>query len=78
MYDFPGGAVDKNPPTNAEDMGLIQVREDPTCLRATKPESHSYWGHKLQLLKWEHPRPYTPQPEKPPQWEAHGPQQIHS
>ena len=42
MYDFPGGAVDKNPPTNAEDMGLIQVREDPTCLRATKPESHSY------------------------------------
>ena len=23
MYDFPGGAVDKNPPTNAEDMGLI-------------------------------------------------------
>ena len=42
MYDFPGGAVDKKPPTNAEDMGLIQVREDPTCLRATKPKSHSY------------------------------------
>ena len=27
------------------------VWEDPTCHRATKPESCSYWLHTLQLLK---------------------------
>ena len=29
--DFPGGTVDKNPPANAGDMGLILVWEDSTC-----------------------------------------------
>ena len=28
--DFPGGAVVKNLPANAGDMGLILVQEDPT------------------------------------------------
>ena len=27
------------------------VREDPTCRGATKPVSHKYWAHALQLLK---------------------------
>ena len=29
--DFPGGRVDKNPPTNSEDTGSILVWEDSTC-----------------------------------------------
>ena len=33
--DFPGGAVDKNPPTDSGDEGLILVWEDSTCPRAT-------------------------------------------
>ena len=36
-WDFPGGAVLKNPPANA---GLVW--EDPTCRRATKPVHHNY------------------------------------
>ena len=31
LRDFPGGAVVKNLPANAGDMGLSLVREDPTC-----------------------------------------------
>ena len=27
------------------------VREDPTCLGATKPVRHNYWGRVPQLLK---------------------------
>ena len=62
------------------------VREDPTCCRATKPVcnnywacvlepmSHNYWAHVLQLLK-PAPRARALQQEKPPQWEAHTPQQ---
>ena len=37
ILDFPGGPVVKNPPTNAEDMGLIPGLEDPTCCGARKP-----------------------------------------
>ena len=50
-WDLPGGAVVKNPPANAGDLGLILVREDSTCHGATKPTSHNYWAHTLQLLK---------------------------
>ena len=32
LGDFPSGTVDKNPPANAEDTGLIPVPEDSTCL----------------------------------------------
>ena len=41
LWDFPGGAVVKNPPANA---GLVQalVRKDPTCRGATKPMRHNY------------------------------------
>ena len=38
------------------------VWEDLTCHRATKPEHHNYWTYALQQ-------------EKPPQWEAHTPQE---
>ena len=61
------------------------IREDPTCLRATKPMSHNYWAcvlelgghhyraHVMQVLKPTCPRAHAP-PEKPPQWESHSPQ----
>ena len=42
---FPGGAVVKNPPANAGDMGSwvrALVQEDPTCRGATKPVRHNY------------------------------------
>ena len=41
-WDFPGGAVVKNPPANAGETGSILVREDPTCHGATKPVCHNY------------------------------------
>ena len=50
------------------------AREDPTCLRATKPVHHNYWAHSPQLLKATHPRACAPWQEKPQQWEAHTPQ----
>ena len=43
LQDFPGGAVVKNPPANAGDMGSSPVQEDPTCHGATKP-LHNYWA----------------------------------
>ena len=61
--DFPGGAVVKNLPANAGDMGLILVQEDPTWRGTTKsvhhnywacalePANHNYWAHVPQLLK---------------------------
>ena len=63
-----------------------QVREDPTCRRATKPVCHNYWAcvleptrhnswaHAPQLLKPAcHNEPVLPNKEKPLQWEAHAP-----
>ena len=50
------------------------VREDPTCRVASKPVSHNYWARVPQLLTL-HSRARAPQQEKPPQWEAHAPQQ---
>ena len=40
--DFPGGAVVKNAPANAGDMGLSPGLEDPTYRGATKPVHHNY------------------------------------
>ena len=64
------------------------VREDPTCLGATKPvrhsywdcalepASHNYWAHIPQLLKPAHLEPVLcTQQEKPLQWEACATQQ---
>ena len=39
---FPGGAVVRNPPSNAGDMGSSNGPEDPTCCGATKPIRHNY------------------------------------
>ena len=47
----------------------ILVQEDSTCLRATTTEAYV-----PQLLKPACPRAWALQ-EKPPQWEAHAPQQ---
>ena len=62
------------------------AREDPTCRGETKPgrhnywacalehASHNYWAHVPQLLKPARLDPVLHN-EKPPQWEAHAPQQ---
>ena len=47
--DFAGGKVVKNPRTNAGDM--VQVQEDPTRRRATKPVRHNFWARVPRLLK---------------------------
>ena len=48
--DFPGGAVDKNPPANARDMGSIPVQEDSTYCEITKLVHHNCWDHTLEPL----------------------------
>jgi len=45
VLDFPDGAVDKNLPTNAVDMGSIPGLGSSTCHVATKPMCHNYWAH---------------------------------
>ena len=62
------------------------VREDPTCLGATKPVHHNYWACALgppshncwspraTTTEARVPRAHAPQQEKPPQWEARAPQ----
>ena len=40
--DFPGGAVVKNPPANAGDMGSSPGPGRPTCRGATEPMCHKY------------------------------------
>ena len=63
------------------------VREDPTCHGATKPVHHNYWACTLEPASHNYwsprattteartPRARALQQEKPPQWEAHAPQQ---
>ena len=42
-WDFPGGPVVKNPPTNEGETGSIPgPGRSHTCLGATKPMCHSY------------------------------------
>ena len=60
--DFPGGAVDKNLPTNAGTQVHSLVQEDSTCHRTNKLMCHDYWTHA--------PRVSASQ-EKPPQWGLH-------
>ena len=54
------------------------AREDPTCLRATKPMRHNYWACALEPVSHSYwarvPRARAPQQEKPLQWEARAPQ----
>ena len=54
MSDLPGGAVVKNPPANAGDMGLI-----PDLGRSHMPQSNQ--ARAPQLLKPTHPRAHVPQ-----------------
>ena len=58
------------------------VWEDPTCRGATKPVRHNYRACEPQLLSPHAttteacaPRAHALQQGKPPQWEAHVPQQ---
>ena len=46
--DFPGGAVVKNLPANAGDMGLIPGLGRFHMPRTTKPECHNYWACALE------------------------------
>ena len=63
MWDFPGGAVVKNPPANAGDMcsipgpGRSHMATEQLSPCATTTEAHAPRAHALQR-------------EKPPQWEA--------
>ena len=75
LRDFPGGAVVKNPPANARNMGSI-----PGPGRAHMPQSN--WARLPWLLSLRTatteacaPTGRAPQQEKPPQWEAHALQQ---
>ena len=75
LEDFPDGAVVKNPPANAEDTG-----SSPGLGRSHMPRSSQ--AYEPQLLspratttEARTPRACAPQQEKPPQWEAHTPQQ---
>ena len=43
-WDFPGGTMNRNPPTNSGTWVWSPVWEDLTCFRATKPVHHSYWS----------------------------------
>ena len=71
--DFPGGRVDKNPPTNSEDTGSILVWEDSTCHRAAQePQLLSLCAAATAAHV---PRACVMQEEKPPQREACLPQQ---
>ena len=78
-WDFPAGAVVKNPPANAGDTG-----SSPGPGRSHMPRSN--WACAPQLLSLRsrahapqllslRSRAREPQQEKPPQWEARAPQQ---
>ena len=43
VKDFPGGTVDKNQPSDAEDMGDPWSRKTSTFRKATKLGCHNYW-----------------------------------
>ena len=75
---FPGGSVVKYPPVNVGYKGVILIREDPSCHRATKPVHHNYWTWALEprncsywALKPMCPRAWAQQQEKPLQGETH-------
>ena len=51
IWDFPGSPLVENLPADAADNIRSLVREDSTCCRATKPMSHNYRAHVLQLLR---------------------------
>ena len=87
MQDFPGGAVVKNPPANAGDMGSSPGLGRYHMLRSNQAHAPQLLSlrsraHKLLLLSLcattteaSAPRAHAPQQEKPPQWEARALQQ---
>ena len=84
---FPGGALVKNLPVSAGDMGSSPGPEDLTCRGETKPRAPQLMSlrsraREPQLLspcatttEARVPRARAPQQEKPPQWEARALQQ---
>ena len=86
-WDFPGGAVVKNPPAGAGDTGsspgpvrshMLQSNEARApqllilCSRACKPQLLSPCATTTEACA---PRARAPQQEKSPHWEARAPQQ---
>ena len=62
---FPGGAVNKNLPANAGNMGSVPGLGGFQCCRAAKPVCHNYWACAPHLGPRAHePRAHAPQ-EKP-------------
>ena len=50
IKDSLGGALDKNPPVSAGDMGSTPGQEDSTGQGETKSGCHNYWAHGLDLM----------------------------
>ena len=86
LSDFPGGAVDKNPPAKTVDTGSItglgrlhMPRRTYTCvpqplsLRSRASDPH-LWSPRATTTEAPTPRAHAPQQEKPPQREACEPQ----
>ena len=84
---FPGGAVVKNLPASAGDMGLSPGPGRSHMLRSNKAHApqllslrsrackHNYWSLCATTTEARTPRTHAPQQEKPLQWEARAPQQ---
>ena len=70
MWDFPGGAMVKNPPASAGDVGSISGlgrSHMPQSNKAREPQLLSPCATPTEARS---PRARAPQQEKPPQWEA--------
>ena len=65
--DFPGGAVVKNPPTNAGDMGSSTGLGSSHMLRSNKARAPQLLSPHATTTEAHVPRAHAPQQEKPPQ-----------
>ena len=74
-WDFPGGAVVKNPPANAGDMGSSPGPGRPHMPWSNKAHVPQLLSPRAATTEARAPRARAPQQEKPPQWEAHALQQ---
>ena len=65
---------EKGQGTSVTDWQWFRIREDPTCLGATKAMCHNYGAWELQLTEPTGSRAHAQQQEKTPRWETHVPQ----
>ena len=72
--DFPSGAVVKNPPVKAGDMGPSTGSGRSHMPRSNEPHMPQLLSLCATTTEAHTPRARAPQQEKPPQWEARAPQ----